>query len=62
MLCLAVMVSLPVWAQGGKELPRVLVIGDTVYSQHARGMANDLKGRAEVVIAAWPEGSICSGV
>lgn len=60
MLCLAVMVSLPVWAQGGKELPRVLVIGDTVYSQHARGMANDLKGRAEVVIAAWPEGSIAN--
>ena len=58
MLALVVMVCLPVWAQGDKDLPRVLVIGDTVYSQHARGAANDLKGRATVVVASWPEGAI----
>lgn len=50
-------VSLPAAAQG-KDLPRVLIIGDTVYSQHARGVVADLKGRAEVVFAAWPEGVV----
>lgn len=53
-------VSMPVWAQDGKELPSVLVIGDTIYSQHCRGLASDLKGRAEVVMAVWPAGVICN--
>lgn len=54
------MASLPVWAQDAKALPRVLVIGDTVYSQNCRGLPGDLKGKAEVVVAIWPEGEIPS--
>ena len=54
------MVCVPAWAQDDKALPRVLVIGDTVYSQNARGVASDLKGQATVVMAAWPAGSIAN--
>lgn len=34
-------------------LPRVLILGDSVYSQYARGVQTELKGKAEVVIARW---------
>ena len=50
---------LPAVAQN-KKLPRVLIIGDSVYSQSARGVSGDLKGRAEVVIASWPGDAICN--
>jgi len=43
-----------------KNLPSVLIIGDTIYSQHARGVGAALKGRAQVVMATWPAGEIPS--
>ena len=52
-----VFMAWPMAAQD-KELPRVLVIGDAVYSQHARGVSADLKGRAEVVMATVPAGGV----
>lgn len=35
------------------ERPRVLILGDAVYSQHARDVVTELKGKADVVIARW---------
>ena len=54
-LCIALLtlVALPTMAQD-KALPRVLMIGDSIYSQHCRGVSSDLKGRANVVTATWP--------
>ena len=57
MIVWLVVLSLPVMAQD-KALPRVLIIGDSVYSQYARGVSTDLKDRAEVVMAAWPSDEI----
>ena len=54
---LLLIMSLPVLADD-KPLPRVLVIGDSVYSQHARHLPKDLKGRATVVFANWPKGVV----
>lgn len=54
-----VVLSLPVMAED-KALPRVLIIGDSVYSQYARGVSTDLKDRAEVVMAAWPSDEIAN--
>jgi hypothetical protein len=52
-----VLVCGPVVAQEGKAaLPKVLIIGDSVYQQHARGVTDDLKGLADVQFAAWPKG------
>lgn len=59
MIVLLLTMSLPVMAQD-KALPRVLIIGDSIYSQHARGVSADLKGRAEIVMATWPSGEISS--
>ncbi|MEM9348365.1 MAG: SGNH/GDSL hydrolase family protein [Planctomycetota bacterium] len=58
-LALMVVLVLPTAAQD-KKTPRVLVIGDAVYSQHARGVTAALKGKAEVVIAGWPEGVVAN--
>ena len=50
-----VLASRSVFAQQNKPaLPQVLIIGDMVYMQHARGTLNELKGRASVKIASWP--------
>ena len=49
----------PVFAQAdtnsrsSKPLPRVLVIGDSVYSQHTRELGKVLKDKAQVVYAMW---------
>ena len=52
-LVVVLMLALPVLAQD-KALPRVLIIGDNIYSQHCRGLGQDLKDRAQVVFAQWP--------
>lgn len=44
--------------QGEAALPRVLIIGDNVYSNHARELSKVLKGKVEVVFAAWNPGEI----
>ncbi|MFT5468260.1 MAG: hypothetical protein ACI8UO_003369 [Verrucomicrobiales bacterium] len=45
---------------GEEALPRVLIIGDSVYQQPAAEMAKALKGRVEVVYAAREPGEICN--
>lgn len=40
------------------ELPRVLVLGDSIYQQPARDAANELKGRVEVVFANMQPGEV----
>ena len=44
--------------QGGPPLPRVLIIGDSTYSNHTRELNKALKGKAEVVYAFWNPGEI----
>ncbi|MFK7790889.1 MAG: SGNH/GDSL hydrolase family protein [Phycisphaeraceae bacterium] len=56
---LLMLLVMPAVAQE-KNLPRVLIIGDSIYSQHARGVSADLKGRAAVTMAAWPSDEIPS--
>ena len=46
----------PVFAQQDKpQLPNVLIIGDSVYQQHARGVLTELKNQATVQFANWPK-------
>ena len=46
----------PVFAQQVKpQLPNVLIIGDSVYQQHARGVLTELKSQANVQFANWPK-------
>lgn len=40
------------------RLPRVLIIGDSTYTNHTRELNKLLKGRAEVVYASWLPGEI----
>lgn len=40
-------------AQEAAPLPRVLIIGDSVYNQHTRESSKVLKGKVEVVYAFW---------
>lgn len=44
---LFVVLALPALAQD-KPLPRVLVVGDSIYWQHARGVTEAMKGKVEV--------------
>ena len=45
-----------VFAQQDKpQLPNVLIIGDSVYQQHARGVLSELKSQANVQFANWPK-------
>ena len=37
------------------RLPNVLIIGDSVYQQHARGLLTELKSQANVQFASWPK-------
>jgi len=37
------------------RLPNVLIIGDSVYQQHARGVLTELKSQANVQFASWPK-------
>jgi hypothetical protein len=56
---LLLIVCLPALAQGQeKELPRVLIIGDSVYQQPAAETAKELKEYAQVVQASWGEVNI----
>ncbi len=41
-----------------EELPRVLILGDSIYQQPARDAANELKGRVEIVYAAMQPGEV----
>jgi len=43
-----------------QPLPRVLIIGDSIYSQHARGAVTELKDQATVQFANWPKGMLPS--
>ena len=46
----------PMFAQQDKpQLPNVLIIGDSVYQQHARGVLTELKSQANVQFANWPK-------
>lgn len=56
---LILLVACSAWSAAAQDadkrpLPRVLVIGDAVYTQHARGVSGELKGKANVDIADWP--------
>lgn len=42
-----------IFAQSDKPLPRVLVIGDSVYSNHTRELRKVLKGKIQVIHATW---------
>lgn len=46
-------VSAQAQKQGGPPLPRVLIIGDSTYSNHTRELSKVLKGKVEVVYAFW---------
>ena len=51
----------PLYAQQGKPaLPSVLLIGDAIYQQHARGTINELQDQAKVQFANWPKGVLPS--
>jgi len=41
-----------------ESLPRVLVLGDSIYQQPAKDAANELKGRVEVVYASMQPGEV----
>lgn len=50
---MSVSVLSPAMAQDKQPLPRVLVFGDSIYSNHARGLATELKGQAQIVNVVW---------
>lgn len=57
LIVLMVLCAGPVFAQNkdeAKPQPRVLIIGDSIYRQHARGVGNELKGKARVSLADYP--------
>ncbi|MEO0477253.1 MAG: SGNH/GDSL hydrolase family protein, partial [Planctomycetota bacterium] len=58
-LVAVLLLTLPAVAQD-KALPRVLIIGDGIYSQHCRGATAALKGKADVVMAAWPQDEVAN--
>lgn len=45
-------------AQDAAPLPRVLIIGDSTYSNHTRDLRKVLNGKVEVVYALWNPGEI----
>lgn len=46
------------YAQKQQDLPRVLIIGDAVYTQNVRPIPGELKGKASVVLAAMPTDTV----
>ena len=54
LLCL----FLPLMVAVGEKLPRVLILGDSIYQQPASGAASILEGRVEVVYRAIPPGEV----
>lgn len=58
---LLALLGAPLYAQQGKPaLPNVLLIGDAIYQQHARGTINELQDQAKVQFANWPKGVLPS--
>ena len=56
LVVLLILVCGPMFAQQDKpQLPNVLIIGDSVYQQHARGVLTELKSQANVQFANWPK-------
>ena len=56
LVVLLVLACEPLFAQQDKpQLPNVLIIGDSVYQQHARGVLTELKNQATVQFANWPK-------
>jgi lysophospholipase L1-like esterase len=56
-IVLLVLACGPALAQEKKPaVANVLIIGDSVYHQHARGTINELKDQANVQFANWPKG------
>lgn len=56
LVVLLILVCEPLFAQQDKpQLPNVLIIGDSVYQQHARGVLVELKSQANVQFANWPK-------
>ena len=47
-------------AAGEETLPRVLIIGDSIYQQPAAEVAKELKGRVELVYASRSPGEVCN--
>ena len=41
--------------QDQPQLPNVLIIGDSIYQEHARGVLTELKSQANVQFANWPK-------
>ena len=58
MILLLTVSLLPASALGDESLPRVLILGDSVYREPARRAANELKGRVEVVYATLKPGEV----
>ena len=56
LVVLLILVCGPMFAQQDERpLPNVLIIGDSVYQQHARGVLTELKNQATVQFANWPK-------
>ncbi len=56
LVVLLILVCGPMFAQQDQlQLPNVLIIGDSVYQQHARGVLTELKSQANVQFANWPK-------
>lgn len=62
LILFACLAPVSVYAQQGKQapLPRVLIIGDSIYTQYARGVTAELKGKAGVDFANWPRDEIAN--
>lgn len=55
LLVLLTLACVPGFAQQDKpQLANVLIIGDSVYQQHARGASPEIKDQANVQFANWP--------
>ena len=54
LVVLLILVCGPMFAQQDERpLPNVLIIGDSVYQQHARGLLSDFKNQSNVQFASW---------
>lgn len=62
---LALLLLISAWPSSAQnkpeaELPHVLIIGDSIYAQNARGVGNELKDQARVEIANWPRTAVAN--
>lgn len=58
LLLFLLLAMLPLHAMADEAIPRVLVIGDSMYNQPARSIAQELKGKAEVVYFTAERGAV----